>query len=59
MRTSAGLRSVRSAVSPLLALAVALAAVAAYGYLRGAYATAIAVGVGAILTSLFVLLARG
>lgn len=58
MRTSAGLRSIRSAASPLLVLAVALAAVAVLGYLRGAYTTAMLVGIGAILTSLFVLLAR-
>ncbi|WP_137283266.1 hypothetical protein [Halorussus salinisoli] len=51
-------RRLRSAASPLLVLAVALATVALVGYLRGAYATAIAVGVGAILTSAFVLLTR-
>ncbi|UPV73477.1 hypothetical protein M0R89_13100 [Halorussus limi] len=49
-------RRVRSAASPLLGLAVALTAVAAYGFLRGAYATAMAVGVAATLTSVFVLL---
>lgn len=46
----------RTAASPLLVLAVALAVVAGYGYLRGAYGSAIALGVGAILASLFVLL---
>ena len=47
---------VRTAASPLLVLAVALACAAAYGYLRGAYGSAVVLGVGAILTSLFVLL---
>ncbi|WP_135851473.1 hypothetical protein [Halorussus salinus] len=47
---------IRAAASPLLVLAVALAGVAAVGYLRGAYPTAIAVGVAAVLTSVFVLL---
>ena len=59
MRTEAFVRQLRSAASPLLALAVALAAVSAVGYLRDAYATAILLGVGAILTSLFVVLTRG
>ena len=59
MRTSAFVRRLRTGASPLVILAVALTAVAAYGYLRGAYATAIPVGVGAILASLFVLLTRG
>ncbi|MFC4449646.1 hypothetical protein [Halorussus aquaticus] len=51
-------RRIRSAASPLLVFAVALTATAVYGYLRGAYLTAIAVGVGAVLTSVFVLLTR-
>ena len=58
MRTGAFVRRLRTVASPLLALAVALAAVSTYGYLRGAYVTAIVLGVGAILTSLFVVLTR-
>ena len=50
------LGQVRTAASPLLVLTVALAGVAAYGYLRGEYGSAIVLGVGAILASLFVLL---
>ncbi len=49
-------RRIRAAASPLVVLAVALAAGALVGYLRGAYPTAIAVGVAAVLTSVFVLL---
>ncbi|UPV99522.1 hypothetical protein M0R88_13465 [Halorussus gelatinilyticus] len=51
-------RRVRAAASPLLVLAIALAGVAVVGYLRGAYATATALGVAAVLTSAFVVLAR-
>ena len=50
---------VRTAASPLLVLAVALACAAAYGYLQGAFGSAIALGIGAILASLFVLLTDG
>ena len=53
------MRRVRAAVSPLLVVAVVLAGVATYSYTQGAYATSALVGLGAILSSLFVVLAGG